>query len=98
VNAIGSTAREYGNGDITSALHRGKESVEKGIIRKMQTASVRVIKQADLLKCPFAIIAPEHYRADGTCRCDDVEHQNFMKRNWGYTDKDFATKGAARAD
>ena len=35
VNKIGSTAREYGRGDIDSALHRGPFDMSKQIIRKM---------------------------------------------------------------
>jgi hypothetical protein len=32
--------------------------------------NVRVISQADLLACPRVILVAEHYRDDGTCRCD----------------------------
>jgi hypothetical protein len=35
VNAIGSTADEYGRGDIDSALHRGPFDTAKSIMRKM---------------------------------------------------------------
>jgi len=35
VNAIGSTAREYGVGDIDSAPHRGPFDAKKGIMRKL---------------------------------------------------------------
>jgi len=35
VNKIGSTAREYGRGDIDSALHRGPFDTGKQIIRKL---------------------------------------------------------------
>lgn len=102
VNAIGSTAREYGNGDISSALNRGS-SPEKDILRKMhaaarpaealKTAVVTTLKQADMLKCPFAIIALEHYRPDGTCKCDDREHRVHMRKEWGYKNTDFERAG-----
>lgn len=39
--------------------------------------------------CPFVIFNPEHYRADGSCKCDDAAHREFMKREWEYTDADF---------
>ena len=35
---------------------------------------VTVLNQSDLLKCPFVILMPEHYRRDGSCRCNDPEH------------------------
>lgn len=57
-------------------------------------ASRYQVRQSYISECPFAIFAvPEHYRANGTCKCDDPEHREFMKREWGYTDADFAGKG-----
>jgi hypothetical protein len=43
---------------------------------------VRTIKQSDLLACPFVILVPSHYRADGSCRCDDRFHAEM--KEWGY--------------
>ena len=40
------------------------------------------IRQADIGKCPHVIIAVEHYRDDGTCRCDDESHVEM--KEWGY--------------
>ena len=34
--------------------------------------------------CPFFIMMPEHFRDDGTCRCDDPAHRATMKE-WGYS-------------
>jgi hypothetical protein len=48
------------------------------------------IKQSVIKSCPFYIMVPEHYRADGSCKCDDPEHREYMKREWEYTDADFA--------
>lgn len=42
----------------------------------------REIKQSDIGKCPFVIFMPEHYRQDGSCRCDDPEHKEMV--DWGY--------------
>jgi hypothetical protein len=51
--------------------------------------NVREIKQSDLQKCRFCIFMPEHYRDDGSCKCDDAEHREFMIREWEYKRKDF---------
>lgn len=55
----------------------------------LRTATVRVLKHDDLRKCRFAILVPEHYRDDGSCKCDDLAHRAFMVREWGYSTKDF---------
>jgi hypothetical protein len=44
--------------------------------------NVRIIKQSDMQKCPHCIMVPEHYRKDGTCKCND-EKETVM-REWGY--------------
>jgi hypothetical protein len=36
----------------------------------------------DIGKCPRLIIAPEHYRPDGTCRCNDPDDPHMAE--WGY--------------
>jgi hypothetical protein len=51
-----------------------------------QGPSVTILKQKDLLACPHVIVVPEHYRADGRCRCDDATHGAM--REWGYEWKD----------
>ncbi len=43
---------------------------------------VRVLNQSNLLDCPFVILMPEHYRRDGSCRCNDPEHTDMA--DWGY--------------
>ena len=43
----------------------------------------REVTQADIAACPAFILVAEHYRADGSCRCDDPEHVEM--RAWGYT-------------
>lgn len=45
--------------------------------------NARTIKQADLTKCPHFILMPDHYRDDGSCRCDDPAHTDMQE--WGYT-------------
>jgi hypothetical protein len=49
----------------------------------------RVIKRSSIQACPFFILMPEHYREDGSCRCDDPEHRKLMIAEWGYTEDDF---------
>jgi hypothetical protein len=43
---------------------------------------VRVIRQADMLACPHCIMDPQHYREDGTCKCDDAGES--IMASWGY--------------
>jgi hypothetical protein len=58
-----------------------------------------IMKQSDLLKCPFVILWPTHYRDDGTCKCDDPTEQRRMVREWGYTKRQInaALKAQGRA-
>lgn len=42
-----------------------------------------------MLKCPFSIMMPEHYRNDGTCKCDDPDHREMMIHDWDYSRDDF---------
>lgn len=57
-----------------------------------EESNVRSLKQSDILKCPFVIMVAEHYRTDGSCKCDDPEHRAMMIAEWEYTEDDF--KGA----
>jgi len=34
------------------------------------------------MACPHIIMVPEHYRDDGTCRCNDRKH--LVMKSWGY--------------
>lgn len=42
----------------------------------------RTLKQSDIMACPHIIMVPEHYREDGSCRCDDINHSEMVM--WGY--------------
>lgn len=53
------------------------------------TTMIKKINQSDILKCNFAILSPDHYREDGTCKCDDRDHRKKMIKDWGYESKDF---------
>jgi hypothetical protein len=86
VNAIGSTSREMGRGDIRSALNRCK------IHEELASGKIITMKQSDILKCKFAILDLSHYRDDGSCKCNDPEHRKFMIENWEYSESDFKTE------
>lgn len=89
VNAIGSTAFEYGTGNLDAAMDRYRmwsSGPRPGVV---------TMKQSDLRKCPFFILVPEHYRADGSCKCDDPAHRAKMIAEWGYTPADFDKSPAA---
>lgn len=47
------------------------------------TSNVRTLPQAAMLACPHFIMVPDHYRGDGTCRCDDPSATEMSE--WGYT-------------
>ncbi len=59
----------------------------------LQTATIRVLKHSDIRRCPFVILIPDHYRADGTCKCDDATERARMIREWGYTPAAFERVG-----
>lgn len=54
-----------------------------------QFSNIRMIKQSDIAKCTFFILAAEHYREDGSCKCDDSEHRKLMINKWGYKKSHF---------
>lgn len=35
--------------------------------------NIRVIKHSDIMRCPRSIWAPDHYKASGTCLCNDPD-------------------------
>jgi hypothetical protein len=42
-----------------------------------------VMQHSMIRACPHLIMVPQHYRADGTCRCDDPTHTEMAE--WEYT-------------
>lgn len=42
----------------------------------------KTITRTDTEKCPHKIFAPEHYRDDGTCKCND--ESELVMAEWGY--------------
>ena len=58
----------------------------------------RMMKQSNILKCPFVIMMPDHYREDGSCLCNDADHRkNVMMKEWEYKESDFKKKGIYNA-
>jgi hypothetical protein len=49
--------------------------------RFLRESEVMWIKQQNMA-CLHAILVPEHYRVDGTCRCNDPKHREM--KAWGY--------------
>lgn len=43
----------------------------------------RLIRRADIAACLFVILMPEHYRQDGSCKCDDPSDTDMA--SWGYS-------------
>lgn len=48
-----------------------------------QVTDVRTIKQSDIMRCPHFILAPEHFRDDGSCKCNEPDDPDMAA--WGYT-------------
>lgn len=46
----------------------------------------REIRQTDVQACPHFILVPEHYREDGSCRCDDPEHAAMRELGYKWRD------------
>lgn len=65
----------------------------------LKHGTIRYIHQAAILKCPFAIMMPEHYNDDGTCKCTDKHHRDtVMIPQWEYTEQDFIDAGITPSD
>lgn len=57
-------------------------------------AEVTMMKQSDMLKCPFAIMMSEHYTPTGKCKCHNKMHRHqVMMAQWEYTPLDFVQAG-----
>lgn len=52
-------------------------------------AHAYTMRQADIAACPHYIIDPQHYRSDGSCRCDDPAERERLIRECDYTADDF---------
>lgn len=80
-------ACDCGVGDMPP---RGYDYAARQWADGLRGAPVRVMRQADMLRCEHVIMLPEHYREDGSCKCDSRSHRAMMIREWGYSEADFA--------
>jgi hypothetical protein len=51
---------------------------------------IREIGREVIAACPFVIFMPDHYREDGSCKCNDKDHRAMMIAEWEYSEEDFA--------
>jgi hypothetical protein len=97
VNALGSTAREYAAGDVLSAINRGVSRGDEnaklmGKLHSNQPSNNTIVRHLSgdgIRKCRFFIMNPDHYREDGSCKCNDPDHRAMMIRSWEYSKEDF---------
>lgn len=54
-----------------------------------ELTNVRYILQADIVACEHSIFSADHYRRDGSCKCDEPVERAMMIREWGYEASDF---------
>jgi hypothetical protein len=52
----------------------------------MKVVPIRSIKQSDIQACPHHVYDADHYRDDGTCKCNDPS--DLTMAEWGYTWRD----------
>ena len=65
----------------------GDETIRFGTLHPDGSVSdEREIKKSDVRACPHLIMVPEHYRDDGSCRCDDPEHKEMVKAGYEWRD------------
>lgn len=60
-----------------------QHKIAMGTLTESGLTDERHIRQADVCACPHFILSPDHYRENGSCRCNDPEAD--MMKEWGYT-------------
>lgn len=59
------------------------DSIEFGtLLPDGSLVNVRKLARSDMQACPHTIWVAEHYREDGTCKCDDPSNHDMIR--WGY--------------
>lgn len=53
----------------------------------------RTLSRSAIAKCPFTIMVPEHYREDGSCKCNCAQERAYMVEELDYTIEDFIKAG-----
>ena len=54
---------------------------------------VRFISSESIRNCPWCILMPDHYREDGTCRCDDPDHKEMAAWEYVWSEEHGMWKG-----
>ncbi len=72
-----------GDGRIPEHYDTYDEGGNMRIAKLHPDGSITDEVELDPSRCPSFIMVPEHYRADGSCRCDDITHVEMNE--WGYT-------------
>ncbi len=69
---------------VSEAFHAIGQTLQPDRIEEtaLGTAAVYTMNHSMIVGCPHLILVPEHYRADGTCRCNDATHTEM--REWEY--------------
>ncbi len=82
---IPDTADAAGYSDARSRLEGKTQTLQPDRIEDtaLGTAAVYTMDHSMIAACPHFILVPSHYRADGSCRCDDATHSEM--KEWGYT-------------
>lgn len=62
-----------------------------GTLTRGGLVDVKRVPQAAIQRCRFFIFDAQHYRDDGTCRCNDPVEQRRLIREAGYKRSDFNT-------
>lgn len=71
------------NPEVYDALYEDEHAVQFGTIDSDgHVYNVRLIKQSSIAACPHFIVVAEHYREDGSCKCNDPSDENM--KTWGY--------------
>lgn len=59
------------------------DSITTGILHPDGTfTDEKKLSRDSIRACPHYILLGEHYRANGICRCNDVNHSEM--KEWGY--------------
>lgn len=56
---------------------------------RLVESSVRELSLEALRRCRWSLFDPEHYREDGTCKCDSQEERDRLCREYDYAPSDF---------
>ena len=75
-------------------VRSSKLALDPSTGRLMET-DLREIPRTSIANCPFAIFGSQHYRDDGTCKCNDPDERVMLMRDWGYAPVDFERVGIA---